>query len=78
MKASMTCLPILIVPNWNVKFHVHMDASNFALSVILGKNLDNIIDKPIYYASRLMNNAKRNYSTTKKELLAMIYVIKKF
>jgi hypothetical protein len=36
MKASMTCLLILIVPNWNAKFHVHTDASNFALGVMLG------------------------------------------
>jgi hypothetical protein len=78
MKASMTCLPILIVPNWNVKFHVHTDASNFALSVMLGQNLDNTIDKPIYYASRLMNNANRNHSIKKKELLAVIYPVKKF
>jgi hypothetical protein len=25
-----------------------------------------------------MNNAKKNYTTTKKETLAMIYVVKKF
>jgi hypothetical protein len=66
MKASMTCLPILIVPNWNVEFHVHTNASNLALGVTLGKNPDNIIDKLIYYASRLMNNAETNYSTTKR------------
>jgi hypothetical protein len=57
---------------------VHTDASNFALGVMLGQNPDNTIDKPIYYASRLMNNAKKNYTTTKKEALAMIYVVKKF
>jgi hypothetical protein len=78
MKASMTCLPILIVPNWNVEFHVHINASNFVLGVTLGKNPNNTIDKPIYNASRLMKNAKRNYSTTKIELLAMIYAVKKF
>ncbi len=57
---------------------MHTDASNFALGVMLGQNPDNTIDKPIYYASRLMNNAKKNYTTTKKEALAMIYVVKKF
>jgi hypothetical protein len=78
MKTSMTCLSVLIVPNWNVELHVHTDASNFALSVMLKQNLDNIINEPIYYASRLMNNVERNYSTTKKEALAMIYALKKF
>jgi hypothetical protein len=57
---------------------VHIDTSNFDLGVILGQNPDNTIDRPIYYASRLMNNAKKNYTTSEKEALAMIYVVKKF
>ncbi len=58
-----------------MEFHVHIDASNFALGVMLGQNLNNTIHKPIYYANILMNNAERNYSTIKKEALAMIYVV---
>jgi hypothetical protein len=78
MKTSMTCLPILIIPNQNFEFHVHTNASNFSLRVMLGQNLDNTIYKPIYYANKLMNNAKKNYTTTEKETLTMIYVVKKF
>jgi hypothetical protein len=57
---------------------VHIDASNFVLGVMLGQNLDNTIDIPIYYANRLMNSAKNNYTTTEKEYLVMIHVVKKF
>jgi hypothetical protein len=78
MKASMTCLLVFIIPNWNLEFHVHTDASNFPLGAMLSQNLNKIIDKPIYYYSRLMNNAKTIYTTTKKEALTMIYVVKKF
>jgi hypothetical protein len=78
MKASMTCLLVLIVPNWKFKFHVHIDASNFSLKVMLGQNLDNTIDKPIYYVNRLMNNVEKKISIIEKEALAMIYVVKKF
>jgi hypothetical protein len=67
MKASMTCLLVLIVPNWNVEFHVHINASNFALGVMMGQNLDNTIDKLIYYANILMNNVEINYSTIKRK-----------
>ncbi len=45
---------------------------------MLVQNLDDTIDKPIYYANQLMIGAEMNYSTTKKEALAMMYVIKKF
>jgi hypothetical protein len=74
----MTSLLILIVPNWKFEFHVHIDTSNFVLGVMLGQNLDNTIDKLIYYANRLMNSVEKNYTTTKKEALAMIYDVKKF
>jgi hypothetical protein len=57
MKASMTCLPALIVLDWKLEFHVHIDASNFALGAMLSQNPNKTINKPIYYASRLMNNA---------------------
>jgi hypothetical protein len=45
---------------------------------MLAQNPDNTIDKLNYYVNQLMIGAKKNYSTTKKEALAMIYVIKKF
>jgi hypothetical protein len=45
---------------------------------MLAQNPDDTIDKPIYYASRLMTGDKKNYSTIEKETLVMIYVIKKF
>ncbi len=57
---------------------MHTDASNFVLGVMLGQNPDNTINIPIYFASRVMNSADNNYTTTKKEGLVMIYVVKKF
>jgi hypothetical protein len=68
---------VLIVLDWKLKFHVHIDASNFALGAMLSQNRDRIIDRPIYYASRLMNSAK-NYRPIEKETLTMIYAMKKF
>nr|GEX91110.1 reverse transcriptase domain-containing protein [Tanacetum cinerariifolium] len=34
--------------------------------------------KPIHYASKTMNDAETNYSTTEKEMLAVVYAFKKF
>lgn len=67
MKSSMTCLSIWLYQNWKLEFHVHINTSN----------LDNTIDCPIYYESELLTSAKKNYTTIKKEALAMIYIIKK-
>ena len=36
------------------------------------------MDFPICYASKQLNSAKLNYTTTKREGLGMVYVVKKF
>ncbi len=47
MKTSMTCLAMLMVPNWKIEFQVHTNASNFALGVMLGQNPYNTINRGI-------------------------------
>ena len=53
------------------------DASDFAIGAILGQTEDG---KPyvIYYVSKTLNEAQRNYTTTKKELLAVVFSLDKF
>ncbi|GFX49705.1 transposon Tf2-11 polyprotein [Trichonephila clavipes] len=53
------------------------DASNYALGAVLlqGEGSD---EHPIEYASRLLTPAERNYSTTEREALAVVWVLKKF
>nr|GFB75226.1 DNA-directed DNA polymerase [Tanacetum cinerariifolium] len=34
--------------------------------------------RPIYYASKMMNQAETNYTTTEKEMLAVVYAFEKF
>ena len=53
------------------------DAGDFAIGAILGQREDG---KPyvIYYASKTLNEAQRNYTTTEKELLAIVFALDKF
>jgi len=51
------------------------DASNSGLGVVLSQLQDGE-ENFILYASRLLSKAKRNYATTKKELLAVVYGLK--
>nr|GEY36661.1 reverse transcriptase domain-containing protein [Tanacetum cinerariifolium] len=53
------------------------DASDFAIGAVLGKRHEKHF-KPIHYASKTMNDAKTNYTTTEKEMLAVVYGFEKF
>ena len=76
-KEATTNAPILRAPYWNVLFHVHVDASKFAIGCILAQPGENKMDFPVSYASRQLNEAEKNYTTTEREELGMVYVVKK-
>ena len=73
----LTSAPIIQPPDWSLPFEVMCDASDFAVGAVLGQRRDG---KPyvIYYASKTLNKAQINYSTTEKELLAVIFALDKF
>nr|GEZ23527.1 reverse transcriptase domain-containing protein [Tanacetum cinerariifolium] len=53
------------------------DASDFAVGFILGQRIEKYF-RPIHYASKTMNQAEANYTTTEKEMLAVVYAFEKF
>lgn len=69
--------PIVIAPDWELPFELMCDASDFAVGAVLGQRKDRKFHM-IYYASRTWNNAQRNYATTEKELLAIVFAFDKF
>nr|GFC11693.1 DNA-directed DNA polymerase [Tanacetum cinerariifolium] len=44
---------------------------------VLGQRIEKHF-RPIHYASKTMNQAEANYTTTEKEMLAVVYAFKKF
>ncbi|KAM2154965.1 hypothetical protein ACFX1Q_046718 [Malus domestica] len=77
LKELLTTTPIIVPPDWSLSFELMCDASNYALGAVLGQRKDK---KPhvIYYASRTLNDAQLNYSTTEKELFAVVFALDKF
>ena len=51
LKGALASTPILRSPNWDVIFHVHIDASNFAIGYVLAQPGEHKLDHPIYFAS---------------------------
>ena len=78
LKEALVSVPILKAPDWNKVFHVHVDASAFAIGCILTQLGEGSLDFPISYASTQLNSAEKNYTTTEREGLGMIYAVKNF
>ncbi|GJU86883.1 reverse transcriptase domain-containing protein [Tanacetum coccineum] len=77
LKKNLTEAPILIAPDWNEPFELMCDASDFALGAVLGQRHEKHF-RPIHYASKTMNEAESRYTTTEKEMLAVVYAFEKF
>lgn len=64
--------PILTYPDFSQPFTLTTDASNEGLGAILSQN-----KHPCCYISRTLNKAEQNYTTTEKELLAIVWAVRR-
>lgn len=77
LKSKLISAPILKCPNFNLPFSIQTDASSFAIGGVLTQSYDDF-DHPIAFCSRLLNKHEVNYSTTERELLAVLYALEQF
>ena len=68
---------LVLAPDWNLHFELICDASNYTIGAILGQKRERTF-QVIYYASRMLNDAQLNYTTTEKELLAIVFAFDMF
>ncbi len=64
-KKRLVFAPIIVAPDWNLPFEVMCDASDYALGAVL-RHRKNKIFHAIYCASRTLDDAQQNYTTTEK------------
>nr|GEX00326.1 hypothetical protein [Tanacetum cinerariifolium] len=77
LKTKLCEAHILIASRWDMPFELMYDASDFAIGAVLGKRQDKHF-RPIHYASKTMIEAESKYTTTGKEMLAVVYAFEKF
>ena len=78
LKRRFSKAPVLIPPNWDKDFEVYVDASNVAIGSVLSQKDKKGHDRPIYFSSRQLSAAERNYSVTEREGLGMVYPVQKY
>ncbi|CAM9000173.1 unnamed protein product [Rhodiola kirilowii] len=77
LKKALVSAPIVRPPNWDLPFELMCDASDYAIGAVLGQRIDKRLHV-VYYVSKVLDNAQMNYTTTEKELLAVVYAFEKF
>lgn len=77
IKKLLTTAPILRQADPTKPYLLRTDASSYAIGACLlqGEGPD---ERPVEYASRLLTSAERNYSTTEREALAVVFGVTKF
>ncbi|GJS16926.1 reverse transcriptase domain-containing protein [Tanacetum coccineum] len=77
LRKKLTEALILVVPDWNLPFELMCDASDFPIGAVLGQRKMKHF-QPIHYASKTMTEPQIHYTTTEKEMLAVVYAFEKF
>nr|GEY72714.1 reverse transcriptase domain-containing protein [Tanacetum cinerariifolium] len=75
-KKKLTEALILVPPDWDLPFEIMCDASDFAMGAV-PEQCKTKHFQPIHYASKTMTDAQAHYTTTTKELLAVVYAFEK-
>ncbi|GFX90565.1 retrovirus-related Pol polyprotein from transposon 297 [Trichonephila clavipes] len=77
LKSKLASPPVLKPADGTKPFVIRTDASSVALGAVLLQG-EKDEEHPIEYASRLLSSSERNYSTTEKEALAVVWALEKF
>jgi RNase H-like domain found in reverse transcriptase/Reverse transcriptase (RNA-dependent DNA polymerase)/Integrase zinc binding domain/Integrase core domain/Aspartyl protease len=77
LKSALVTDAILIFPDYSKPFRVHTDASDLAAGAVLTQYKDEL-ERPVVFYSKKFNSAQKNYSTTERECLAVVWAVEKF
>ena len=77
LKTMLVSPPIMRSPNWDLPFEIMCDASDYAIGAVLRQREDKKAFV-IYYASKTLDSAQSNYTTTEKEFLVVVFALEKF
>ncbi|GFX56874.1 retrovirus-related Pol polyprotein from transposon 297 [Trichonephila clavipes] len=78
LKQCLITPPILRQVDPKKPFIIRTDASSYALGAVLLQGESPTDEQPVEYASRLLSSAEKNYSTTEREALAIVWALNKF
>ena len=75
LKDAVIASPVLVLPDPNLPYVIHTDASGFATGAVLSQDHGHGL-QPIAYLSKKMVDAETRYPVHEQELLAIIHALK--
>ena len=73
IKTKLTTAPVLTLPNFNLAFELHSDASKTGIGAILSQE-----GKPVAFFSEKIGGSRERYNTYEVELYAVMQAIKQW
>jgi hypothetical protein len=77
LKYKLSHAPIVKFLDFKKEFHIHTDASLTGIGAVLMQEYDGILH-PLAYVSKTLSETQRNYSTTKREAMALVFALEQF
>ena len=78
LKQLLTTAPLLTYPKFDRPFMLETDASSDGLGAVLAQCQEDGLVRPVAYASRSLQQHKKNYGITELEGLAVVWAVKHF
>jgi hypothetical protein len=78
LKKALGQAPVLSLPDWDREFRVGVDSSQGAVGAMLYQIGDDGKRRYIAFGSKTLTAGQRNYPAPKRELLAIVYALKKW
>ena len=77
LKKHLTEAPILAFPDFSKDFTLDTDASENSFGAVLSQKIDGK-ERVICFGSHTLSKSERQYSVTQKEMLSVVYFMKRF
>ncbi len=78
IKNKLIIEPIRAHPDFNKPFKLYTDVSDIGLGAVLAQDDEKGKERVIAYKARRLSASEKNYPTTEKECLAVVWTIQKF